>query len=79
MIESLRLGGNVHQTMTSLQIAEITGKAHSHVLRDIRALLGQGVSESNFGLGSYTDANGLQRPCYNLTKKGCLILDNRYN
>ena len=68
-----------HETMTSIQIAEITGKQHSHVMRDIRNVLDQGVSESNFGLGSYTDANGMERPCYFLTKKGCLILASGYD
>lgn len=67
------------QTMSSLEIAELTGKQHAHVMRDIRSLLEQGVSESNFGLGSYTDANGQSRPCYNLTKKGCLILASGYD
>ena len=38
------------QGMTSLQIAEVTGKNHAHVMRDIRNLLDKGVSESNFGL-----------------------------
>ena len=67
------------QTMSSLEIAELTGKQHAHVMRDIRSLLEQGVAESNFGLGSYTDANGQNRPCYNLTKKGCLILASGYD
>lgn len=67
------------QTMCSLEIAELTGKQHAHVMRDIRSLLEQGISQSNFGLGSYTDANGQSRPCYNLTKKGCLILASGYD
>lgn len=62
------------QTMSSLEIAQLIGKQHAHVMRDIRSILEQGVAESNFGLGSYSDANGQNRPCYNLTKKGCLIL-----
>lgn len=65
--------------MTSLEIAEVTGKNHSHVLRDIRNLLEQGAAQTNFGLGSYSDANGQERPCYNLTPKGCLILASGYD
>lgn len=41
------------ETMTSLEIAEVTGKQHQHVLRDIDALLTQGVDASNFGQTSY--------------------------
>lgn len=65
--------------MSSLEIAELTGKQHAHVMRDIRSLLEQGVAESNFGLGSYSDANGQVRPMYKLTKKGSLILASGYN
>lgn len=65
--------------MTSLEIAEVTGKQHAHVMRDIRNLLSQGVAESNFGLGSYTDANSQERPLFNLTPKGCLILASGYD
>lgn len=65
--------------MTSLEIAEVTGKQHAHVMRDIRSLLSQGVSASNFGLGSYRDANGQKRPLFNLTPKGCLILGSGYD
>lgn len=71
------------ETMSSLQIAELTGKQHAHVMRDIRNLLEQGVSESNFGLSSYKQEqpNGgfKEVSCYNLTKKGCLILASGYN
>lgn len=65
--------------MTSLEIAEVTGKQHQHVLRDIRALLNQGVDASNFGLTSYTDKSNRQSSCYELTKKGCFILASGYN
>ena len=66
-------------TMSSMQIAEVTGKQHQHVMRDIKALLDQGVDASNFGLISYTDSMNRQQPCYQLTKKGCLILASGYN
>lgn len=69
--------------ITSLQIAEITGKQHAHVMRDIRSLLEQGVHESNFGLMYRINklGNGAERkdPYYNLTKKGSLILASGYD
>lgn len=37
----------VTQSMSSLQIADITGKRHDAILRDIRNLLNQGVSAHN--------------------------------
>ena len=43
------------QTITSLEVAELTGKRHDAILRDIRNLLDQGVAESNFGCRSYKD------------------------
>lgn len=73
----------IKKTMSSLEIAELTGKQHAHVMRDIRNILEQGVSESNFGLSSYKQAqpNGGVKDvsCYNLTKKGCLILASGYD
>lgn len=74
-----------HETgkMSSLEIAELTGKQHAHIMRDIKNLLKQGVSESNFGLSSYNQVqpNGGTKevPMFNLTKKGCLILASGYN
>lgn len=44
-------------TMSSLEIAKETGKRHAHIMRDIRNLLAQGVSESNFGLSYYEQAH----------------------
>lgn len=65
--------------MTSLEISEITDKEHKNVIRDIRKLLEQGVSQLNFELTYYKDEQGKDRPCYKLTQKGCLILASGYN
>lgn len=67
------------ETMTSLEIAEVTGKRHDAVLRDIRNLLKQGVAAHNFVETSYTDKSNRKSPCYELTKKGCLILASGYD
>ena len=81
MEEIIKLGRT--DTMTSLEIAEITGKKHSHVMRDIRSLLEQGVNESNFGLKLRINDLGYGRkredPYYSLTPKGCLILASGYD
>ncbi len=71
------------ERMTSLQIAEVTGKEHKNVMRDIRNILEQGVSQLNFELSSYKQPqpNGGYKdvPCFKLTKKGCLILASGYD
>lgn len=69
------------QTMTSLQIAEATGRQHKNVMRDIRNLIKQleDRAEFNFELGNYQDANGQSRPCYLLTKKDSLLLASGYD
>ena len=71
------------QGMSSVEIAEVTGKMHKHVLRDIRNLLEQGVSETNFGLSSYDQQQpngGVKKvTMYELTPKGCLILASGYD
>jgi Rha family phage regulatory protein len=67
------------QTISSVEIAELIGKMHKHVLRDIRNLLEQGVNETNFGLVEYKDKKGETRPMYELTPKGCLILASGYD
>ena len=71
------------ETMSSIEIAELTGKRHADVMRDIRNLLDQGVHQRNFALTFRVNdlANGAQRkdPYYELTKKGCLILASGYN
>ena len=61
----------VKNTMSSLQIVELTGKAHSNVMRDIRNILEQLEDRGafNFELTSYIDKSNRESPCYQLTKK----------
>ena len=72
---------NDTQHMTSLEIAELIGKQHNHVMRDIRNMepAWEKVAQSKFGLGSYKDANGQLRPCYFLTKTECLYIATKFN
>ena len=67
------------KTISSLEIAEITGKRHDAILRDIRNLLKQGVDAHNFVETYYTDKSNRQKPCFQLTKKGSLVLASGYD
>ena len=73
------------QTMTSLEIAELTGKQHNHLMRDIRNMepAWEKVCGSKFGLTSRTiiQPNGGTRevPCYQLTKTECLYIATKFN
>lgn len=73
-------GGNA-VTMSSREIAELTGKRHDHVMRDIRALLVELHGEEglpSFG-ASYINEQNKAQPCFNLPKRESLILVSGYN
>lgn len=67
--------------MTSIEVARVTGKQHSNVMRDIRNLLEQLEDRGGFSfeLTSYTDKSNRQSSCYLLTKKDCLLLSSGYD
>lgn len=69
------------ETMTSLEIAEVTGKRHSDVLEAIRNMESAWarVAQRKFPLGSYKDANNQSRPCYILNKTECLYVATKFN
>lgn len=71
-------------TMTSIEVAELTGKEHKNILADIRdeskKLEIQGIrAELIFQPGEYLDKNNQARPMYNLTEEGVLQLAARYD
>lgn len=70
--------------MTSLEVAEITGKRHDQILRDIRdekeKLISQGIfADHIFVEGEYIDKNNQRRPMYVLKRDGVLQLAARYD
>ena len=69
------------QRMTSLEIAELTGKQHNDLMKAIRKMEPAWVkiAQGNFSLGSYIDKNGQLRPCYSLTKIECLYIATKFN
>ena len=67
--------------MTSLQIAEITGRRHTDVMRAIRNMepAWEKVSERKFALAEYQDEQGKPRPCFSLNKEECLYIATKFN
>lgn len=70
-----------YQRMTSLEIAEMTGKNHFDLMRAIRKMedAWEKVNGCNFALVDYRDAKGESRPCYSLTKTECLYIATKFN
>lgn len=69
------------ERMTSLQIAEITGKPHADVMKAIRKMepAWSKINEGNFSLVEYKDKKGETRPCYSLNKEECLYIATKFN
>ena len=78
------------QTLTSVEVAEMVGKEHKNLLRDINRYCKQ-MNEANIELvderkielgdffkeSTYKDSKGELRPCYNITKKGCEFIAHK--
>ena len=71
--------------MTSIEIAEVTGKQHKNVMQAIRNMepAWEKVSQGKFSLSSrkVEQPNGGIReyPCYSLTKTECLYIATKFN
>ena len=72
---------NANETMTSLEIAEVTGKRHSDVLEAIRTMESAWVkvTKRNFPLSEYKDSTGRNLPMYVLNEKECLYVATKFN
>ena len=67
--------------MTSLEIAQVTGKMHKDVMKAIRNMepTWLKVNGRNFALVDYKDSKGELRPCYSLSKTECLYIATKFN
>lgn len=77
--KSTTITGNIAQTMSSREIAELTGKRHDHVMTDIRTMLESLNIQSTEFSGDYKDSKGRTYPCFNLPKRETLILVSGYS
>jgi phage regulator Rha-like protein len=70
---------NAVQTMSSLEIADLTGKPHNDVLKDIRRIL----DEVEIGAGqfshTYLSAQNKELPCFNLPRRECDLIIAGYS
>lgn len=83
-------GSNI-QTITSMEVAEMVGKRHDHLIRDIKKYIVE-INAPNFGEvniadtcstdffqeSTYIDSKGDTQPCYDVTKKGYEFVANKF-
>ena len=75
-MNELKIIGSKESTISSLEVAEMIGKEHRHLLRDIREYISNLAETKNghsdfFISSDYYDKNNQKRPCFEITKKGC--------
>lgn len=73
---------NLEQKLGSREVAEMVGKEHKNIIRDIRGYLGEfsqlNLEPSDFFIEStYKNERGKEYPCYLVTKKGCEFIAHK--
>jgi hypothetical protein len=66
-------------SMTSLEIAELTGKLHKNVLADCRDLMELGELKNELSSDTYLSEQNKSLPLYRLTKKATFVLVSGYS
>lgn len=73
---------NICQMLTSMEVAQMVGKEHKELLRDIRRYCGQ-LGESKIALtdffteSTYITEQNKTMPCFLVTKKGCEFIAHK--
>lgn len=72
----------IEQTLDSREVAEMVGKEHKNLMRDVRGYVAE-LAELKiepvdfFREDVYKDVKGQGRPCYSITKKGCEFIAHK--
>lgn len=72
----------IEQTLDSREVAEMVGKKHYNLMRDIKGYAEE-LNELKievvdfFKENNYKDGKGETRPCYDITKKGCEFIAHK--
>ncbi len=72
----------VKTTITSMEVAQMVGKKHYDLLKDIRKYTEQ-LDEGKISVvdffteSTYIDGKGESRPCFMVTKKGCEFIAHK--
>mgnify|MGYP002772949823 CR=1 FL=1 len=72
----------IEQTLDSREVAEMVGKKHYNLMRDIKGYAEE-LNELKieavdfFKENTYKDGKGETRPCYDITKKGCEFIAHK--
>lgn len=73
---------HIEQKITSMEVAEMVGKGHKELLRDVRRYSEQ-LGQSKIALSdfweesSYTSEQNKELPCFMVTKKGCEFIAHK--
>ena len=72
----------LEKMLDSREVAEMTGKQHKNLMRDIKGYVGElnqlKIEPVNFfNESTYLDTKGETRPCYLVTKKGCEFIAHK--
>ena len=73
---------NTTETIVSMEVAMMIDKEHNKLMRDIRRYINQ-LNEAKIGHvdffeeSTYVDLKGENRPCFNVTRKGCEFIANK--
>lgn len=73
------INSNTPATMSSREIAELTGKLHKHVMSDVRNMCEQMGIQSDDFLSDYKDDRGRVQPCFRLDRYHTEVLVTGYD